>query len=218
MTELEWNEGNEPVWMLDHLRQQNASQRKIRLFTCARARHFWHLLTDVRSRNAIEVGERFADGRALEAELNAAGEAAFEAAEVGQNAHTPSAWVAVCAAAPTDRTDGEGFWAVAWDFLAGSSPAEQDAMEAASSNEENLIRDIFGNPFRPRLYNQLWSTPTVVALAREIYEERAFDQLPILAVALQDAGCKTAEMLDHCRSAGPHVRGCWVVDLVLGLA
>jgi hypothetical protein len=80
----------------------------------------------------------------------------------------------------------------------------------------DLIRDIFGNPFRPVTADPSWLTSTVAALARGIYADRAFDRLPILADALQDAGCDHADILDHCRGHGPHVRGCWVVDLLLG--
>jgi hypothetical protein len=82
----------------------------------------------------------------------------------------------------------------------------------------DLVRDVFGNPFRPVNTVPAWLTSTVVELARGIYEERAFDRLPILADALQDAGCDSTDILDHCRGPGPHVRGCWVVDLVLGKA
>lgn len=63
-----------------------------------------------------------------------------------------------------------------------------------------------------------WRTSTVVALAQGIYDDRAFDRLPILADALQDAGCDNPDILNHCRDTGPHARGCWVVDLVLGKA
>jgi hypothetical protein len=79
-----------------------------------------------------------------------------------------------------------------------------------------LIRCVFGNPFRPVTLDPQWRTSTVVDLARGIYDDRAFDRMPILADALQDAGCDSADALDHCRGPGPHVRGCWVVDLVLG--
>jgi hypothetical protein len=79
-----------------------------------------------------------------------------------------------------------------------------------------LISDIFGNPFRPVAVDPAWRTSTTVGIARGIYDDRAFDRLPILADALQDAGCENADILDHCRGDGPHVRGCWVVDLVLG--
>jgi hypothetical protein len=79
-----------------------------------------------------------------------------------------------------------------------------------------LARDIFGNPFWPVTLDPAWLTPTAVALARTAYDDRAFDRLPILADALEEAGCTDAAILDHCRSPGPHIRGCWVVDLILG--
>jgi hypothetical protein len=81
-----------------------------------------------------------------------------------------------------------------------------------------LLRCIFGNPFRPVTLDRNWLTSTVTDLARGIYADRAFDRLPILADALQDAGCDNDDILTHCRGEGPHARGCWVVDLVLGKA
>ncbi|MBA4190847.1 MAG: hypothetical protein C0467_22905 [Planctomycetaceae bacterium] len=79
------------------------------------------------------------------------------------------------------------------------------------------MRDIFGNPFRPVVFNPSCRTDTVLSLARHIYESRDFSAMPILADALQDAGCDNADILDHCRDANQvHVRGCWAVDLVLG--
>ncbi len=79
-----------------------------------------------------------------------------------------------------------------------------------------LVRDIVGNPFRPEAFDPAWRSETVVALASGIYAERAFDRMPILADALEEAGCDSADILSHCRGPGPHVRGCWVVDAVLG--
>jgi hypothetical protein len=79
----------------------------------------------------------------------------------------------------------------------------------------DLLRCIFANPFRPITFNSAWRTSTVLALATGIYEEKAFDRMPILANALQDAGCDSADILDHCRGPGPHVKGCFVVDLIL---
>jgi hypothetical protein len=78
------------------------------------------------------------------------------------------------------------------------------------------VRDLYGNPFRPVTIEPRWLTSNVVDLSRTIYDERDFDRLPILADALMDAGCADESILSHCRSEGPHVRGCWVVDLVLG--
>jgi hypothetical protein len=80
----------------------------------------------------------------------------------------------------------------------------------------SVLRELFGNPFRPAAFDPAWHTDTVVALARQMYESRDFGAMPILADALQDAGCASDDILTHCRGAGPHVRGCWVVDLVLG--
>lgn len=82
--------------------------------------------------------------------------------------------------------------------------------------QADQLRDIFGNPFRPVVFDPRWRTETTVALAAGIDAERAFDRLPILADALEDAGCDHADILHHCRGPGPHVRGCWVVELVLG--
>lgn len=79
-----------------------------------------------------------------------------------------------------------------------------------------LLRCIFGNPFRPVVFADSWRTETAVALATGIYEDRAFDRLPILADALEEAGCDHSDVLTHCRGRGPHARGCWVVDGVLG--
>ena len=112
------------------------------------------------------------------------------------------------------------------DQLPGNRPEEvaaslwamhEDLTDDESRALADSIRDIFGNPFCPAALDRVWLTTDVIALARGIYAERAFDRMPILADALQDAGCDNAEVLDHCRGPGPHVRGCWVVDLLLGL-
>jgi hypothetical protein len=78
-----------------------------------------------------------------------------------------------------------------------------------------LIRDIFGNPFRPAVIHPAWKTPTVQSIAEAIYPDDDFARLPILADSLEDAGCTDVDMLNHCRQKGEHVRGCWVVDLLL---
>jgi hypothetical protein len=79
-----------------------------------------------------------------------------------------------------------------------------------------LLREIFGNPFQPVAFDPEWRTETAVALAKQMYEAREFGAMPILADALQDAGCDNEDVLAHGRGSGPHVHGCWVVDLVLG--
>ena len=82
--------------------------------------------------------------------------------------------------------------------------------------QSRLLRDIFGKPFRPSTFDRSWLTPAVKALAQTIYDDRAFDQTPILADELEKAGCDSQELLNHCRGPAPHVRGCWALDLVLG--
>ena len=100
----------------------------------------------------------------------------------------------------------------ACEWLIDAAPRRR----AAKSAQLALLRCAVGNPFRPVAIDPQWLTSTVVALAEGIYADRAFDRLPILADALQDAGCGNEDVLTHCRDAGPHARGCWVVDLLLG--
>jgi hypothetical protein len=93
----------------------------------------------------------------------------------------------------------------------------QDLVRRGPQLAHTLLLDIFGNPFRPVAFDPAWSTDTAVALARQMYDSREFGAMPILADALQDAGCEDEQVLNHCRDAtAPHVRGCWVCDLVLG--
>lgn len=89
------------------------------------------------------------------------------------------------------------------------------------ARQATLLRDVFGNPFRPAHAEPAWLTwndGTVVRMAKAIHDERRFDELPMLGDALEDAGCTDADILTHCRGPGPHVRGCWVVDLLVGKA
>ncbi len=82
-----------------------------------------------------------------------------------------------------------------------------------------IMRDVFGNPFQSVPVDTswvAWNDGTVRKLAQLIYDDRDFDRLPLLADALEDAGCTDAAILSHCREPGEHVRGCWVVDLLLG--
>lgn len=89
-----------------------------------------------------------------------------------------------------------------------------------SMAQTNLLHDIFGNPFRPLPIIApsmlAWNDATIAKLAKVIYDERRFEDMPILADALQDASCQNEEILSHCRGPGPHVKGCWVLDVLLG--
>ncbi len=79
----------------------------------------------------------------------------------------------------------------------------------------DLLRCVAGNPFRSVQFDPAWRTSTAAGLAGAIHAERAFDRLPILADALEDAGCDDAEVLAHCRADAAHARGCWVVEAIL---
>lgn len=93
---------------------------------------------------------------------------------------------------------------------------------AATSTRFALARKyiccIVGSPFRPVAFDPRWNTSTVLCLAQAIYADRAFDRLPILADALEEAGCDHLDVLRHCREEATHARGCWVIDGLLGKA
>jgi hypothetical protein len=212
MTEQEWLACTDPQPMLEFLRG-TASDRKLRLFACACCRRLWHLLTDERSRNAVEVAEQFADGRKTTDEISAR----FHDAEPVKYDFHHNYFAADAASRCLHRSHGLVPKSIQW---AVTSAAPEDgkatAATAETTEQTGLVRCIFGNPFRPVTINPSWLTSTVIQLAEAIYHERAFERLPILADALEDAGCSSAEILAHCRQGGEHCRGCWVVDLVLG--
>ena len=229
MTEAEWLEATDPEIMLPLLLQFEPSERKLRLFCCACCRRIWHLFSDERCRNAVEIAERFADGHASVEELNEAGEMSDEAADEAEDAELCGfkkfALVGTSNAAAF-TVDVNATVTTEWTAyaLTGSSAVADKDEEAARLEAFNLevrgqaalLRDIFDNPFRPVAVEPSWLSPKVVRLAQSIYDDRAFDRLPILADALEEAGCNGAEILAHCRGPGPHVRGCRAVDLLLG--
>jgi hypothetical protein len=162
----------------------------------------------------------FADGLSTLSELAIAGEAAddlWNAACVGDDERFDDATTdAACAAAgsthPDDATDAARMTVQS----AAGAMSYSDREESEHKNQLQFLRDIFGNPFRPVAVDPAWLTSDVVAMARGMYETRDFAAMPILTDALQDAGCENADILTHCCGDGPHIRGCWVVDLMLG--
>jgi hypothetical protein len=224
MTEAEWLASDDPREMRRVLFGK-MSDRKERLFACACCREVWAQLADYRSREAIIVAERFADGSATEEELDAASEAAAAAEDADrrrmglqrenpteQNHGWPLSAAAYNAAIPLGWWGGASAFVAPYEIVLDASTD----IQADRTAQCRLLRDIFGNPFRPVAFDPRWRTEDVLGLARGIYEDRAFDRLPLLADALMDAGCDSDDILSHCRGEGPHVRGCWVVDLVLG--
>ena len=212
----------EEAALLNRRRMAVASDRKLRLFSCACCRRIWHLLTHPPSRVAVEVAERYADGLAAGEELASA----RDTGRPGYPYHSDPAGDPAVWAADPDAEAATHAWGDAAHFAAyvtcRAVPEEEAEGVCDAAWAENcrvtcdLLRDIFGNPFRPAAVDPDWLTPSVVELSRSIYDDRAFDRMPELADVLERAGCTNANVLEHCRGPGPHVRGCWIVDLLLG--
>jgi len=248
MTESEWWACREPQMMLAFLRDSGKlSQRKARLFAVAVCHLIWPLLTDERSRRAVEVAERHVDGLADDDELAEAGQAATvtcgrqaKEAHAAPGACFPKTVFAAMAAAEAAITEREVLKKLAGarvsveevlhGYAAGyaANAVSQWAPRAMAGQEETgpatLLRDIFGPlPFRvpPAIAEGIlvWNDGVIVKLATSMYEEKDFSQerMNILADAMEEAGVTDQEVLGHCRQEGAvHVRGCWLVDLVLG--
>lgn len=188
MSESDWLAATDPSSMLQFL-EGKASNRKLILFVTSVLRQ---CQTDPRREVAIrfEVAERFADGRMTVSQLRDVwgGEPSFP--------EMPSFWA-------SSLIQREVTGILVYALPPGSEIGRR-------------LGDIFGNPFRHIAVDPSWRTEAVVGLARGMYESRDFAPMPVLADALEDAGCADADILAHCRGDGPHVRGCWVVDLVLG--
>jgi hypothetical protein len=205
MTEAAWLTGSDPHLLLEFLRGR-ASERELRLFAVACSRRIWHWIDDL-GRAAVELAEQYADGHASANELRAARLACRSA-----GAH--ASWYAAAsdpfkAAGNAARSAQSG---VVHRLAAASAEAELAAERAAQAD---LLREVFGNPFRPLSVEASWRTAEVLALARTIYDERASERMPALADLLEEIGCDSREILTHCRTREPHVRGCWVLDLLL---
>jgi hypothetical protein len=208
--EAEWLGCDNPA-LLVQWEDQRLTDRKRRLFAVACCRWVWEQLTDARSREAVELAERFADGKACAEELGRAHGKAFLASLEGGRG-SPEDVLMPPLTAVLERLHPRSMVGEMMQRTAGRRSAEWAAVAA-------LFRDVVGNPFRPVRLNPgwlAWEGGTVRKLAEAIYEEKAFERMPVLGDALEEAGCAEGSVLDHCRSPGPHARGCWVVDLLLG--
>lgn len=221
MTEDEWLTCADPSLMFIHV-HKTVTARKLRLFTCACCRRIWVQIADTLHRNAVELGERFADGDITEDKRDRT----HSRIRAAMSSRSPRWVYAVAECVQKElgsRTHELGMQAVAsagsGKYTAGrrfvDSTGRPPRFDQERAMQADLVRDIFANPFRPADFDPSWRTGNVLTLAQTTYEERAFERLPILADALMDAGCNQEEILQHCRSEGQHVRGCWVVDLVL---
>jgi hypothetical protein len=245
MTEAEWLVCDDPQLMLAFLRGQ-MSDRKLRHFAVACVARIQPLLTSPLVAEVVEAAERFADGLTSDEALQGTQarltdsidvllrkwRAARDAGESEQPC-VGRTYDALRLTFQVTRPDAReaAYYAssVACDVYAktvnpGAASCDQEyrsSYQAEKRNQAHALRDLFGllpfgplPPFAPSVL--AWSDATIRRLAQAIYDERTFDRMPILADALEDAGCTDRAILDHCRGPGPHVRGCWVVDLLLG--
>lgn len=191
-----------------------AKRPKDGLFGCACCRRIWHHLQAEISRRAVETAELFVDGLATARQL------AVLRKNKGAFPNPQAGWQCTL-------SNGNDAGKLACREASGWMGAQESShgidafyagIRAEQVHQAALFRCIVSNPFRPLTLDSSWLTSSVLDLATGIYEDRAFDRMPILADALMDAGCANDDILQHCRTGGPHVRGCWVVDLLLGKA
>lgn len=227
MTEEEWNACADPQRMLELLRTKGSS-RKWRLAAVACCRSIWSMLPDEESRAAVELSELYADGlvtgeqmAAVQSRITPRSQRHYFNPHRSRLGDAASEFVRTLAR-PTMRAktvNRNARWVIlsAWRFSDAlrSMIANKQALDLTAEKCCRVLRCIF-EPFHPVTLNPAWLTPTVKQLAEAIYVEKAFDRMPILGDGLEEAGCDNTEILEHFRKPGEHVRGCWVVDLILG--
>jgi hypothetical protein len=223
MTEAEWLHADDPAVLLYHMPGWWPSWRQHRLYLCACCRREETALPPL-ARAALLAAEQYADGQLP------AGELVTGLVEMDVSRSYPG-WESVLwlirdlvvgrppegdarglAASRARRAVGQQFTGEQYEIYKSEYRAERAAQAA-------IVRDILGNPFRPPQLDPAWiahAGGAVVAVARGIYEDQRYDDLYVLADVLEEAGCADAPTLEHCRSGAAHVRGCWVLDLLLG--
>jgi hypothetical protein len=228
MTEQEWLTSTHP-WGMITFAESVSGKRKLRLLTCAFCRQVLNPFAPRFADRALTAAEAFADGEIdaamlarVRERLARAFSGASDAADLGTGylMHLMDACMwAFCRPEQETLAVGKASLAAARAAADVPWPATGElhrGCPAELAAQADLGHDIFGNPFRPVGLASAWLTADVIALARGMYASRDFSAMPILADALQDAGCDDEEILTHCRKPREHVRGCWVVDLLLG--
>jgi hypothetical protein len=237
MNSKQWNASSNPLTLLRCL-SGKMSDRKRRLLGVACCRSVWFLLVHKECRKSVEMAERYADGKGTEEDLAQQEHSAVRAYQsacfasqdypikskdnpfsqlpVRNITRAVEATKAVMGTVdPHLGKEGQEHFSI--DEIVECVVGAWGATVAEAYPEATLVREIFGDPFRPVKAEPEWLTSDVVALARDIYAKRAFDQMGILADALQDAGCDNSDVLSHLyEPMGEHVRGCWVADMLLG--
>lgn len=203
-------------------------ERKLRLFLAAWFRAEtagfppeWAAATA----DVVAAAEDVADGDALPADVAAVIDAHWPAITRSGEISTRKRSTAKTSAVASTRLDQMSRWRAAAHRVSAAGPPEPHVRDVLRANHRDadladladLVRCVFGSPYRRAEFAAGWRTEAVVGIATAIYADRVFGNLPVLADALEDAGCADAAILDHCRHPGPHARGCWVVDAILRL-
>lgn len=231
ITRAEWAKSRCPYDLIEHMMAAHrvnataAGKRRLLLFMAGCCRRGWKQLEGDPCQSVIEAAERFADKEITLATFERVSRAARKKLRL------PGSWMEFDTAVRFGKRkrgrlhgfhaeipymanrDHADMW-LGHRVIAGAIAGKKEDTELAA--QADLVRDIFGNPFlKPPKFDKRWRTSTVLALAQQMYESREFSAMPILADALQDAGCENPDILNHCRDTSlTHVRGCWVVDLV----
>ena len=209
MTEAEWLTCTDPQKMLECLPEQ-LSHRKAMLFACGCCRHVWDQLLSDLARDTVDATERQADALPGGSDI-------LQSFDIWSQIDQEGGWL--------QNKISRGLYLAGRDGWSGAREVAWETSFLAPRRKERqyqtaLLRCIIGSSlFRPVIADPAWLTwqnGTILKLAQAIYQERAFDGLPVLADALEEAGCTNNDILDHCRKQREHVRGCWVVDLILG--
>ena len=230
MTKAEWMACTDPAPMLRFL-QGRVSERKFRLIALGCCRQLWGRTADRVTSAALAIVDQLAEAGALQTRMGSVRVPAGEAV-LNCGASEP---LESLSAGDKDGVSTQVFISALPPLLASiladlaclrTNPALLTRLLGfltrtglPSVRQTALIRDIVRGPLQPIRFRaswRTWSSGVCLEIARRIYKERAFDQLPILADALEEAGCDDADILGHCRAGGEYVRGCWVIDALLG--
>jgi hypothetical protein len=223
MNANEWRQCKDFTKLVENL-PNLLSQRKQRLFLCGctRTAQAKNEADDIRIAAALEAAEMYADRLITATALAAHHRVVTELSQFSHNVVVRGSFHAGIFAM--------SIWKISHSAVCATYPPNNGPLLRTALSDLghprldqgvllDLFRCVMGNPFRvpaPDTRACEWRTHTIECLTQAIYEERAFDRLPVLADALEEAGCTDAEILSHCRQPGEHVRGCWVVDLILG--
>jgi hypothetical protein len=212
MTEAEWLSAPYDEDVLQFLRRgRKTTPRKIRLFCCGLARREIEWLRHPWGQELLALAERFADGRTTKAEMGRVHRYVLRRIMRGALPETTEEERRI------NNTTKLALWAACPNVWQAASAFVM--VPECRAGEDEFLRDVVGNPFRPAVVNAAWlawNDRAIQKIAQHSYNDYAFDNLPVLADALEEAGCTDADILGHLRGPGPHVRGCWVVDALLG--